>query len=94
MMIYSALTFLAKTIHIRVLSPQSYVKLFRKVPEYLTAKVVEFSKIKPQDRFRESLTAKHTFLFPFFYDLNTYKCPSRSMLTLTQNLLWNPPECN
>ena len=25
----------------------------RKVPEYLTAKVVEFSKIKPQDRFRK-----------------------------------------
>jgi eukaryotic translation initiation factor 2C len=25
----------------------------RKVPEYLTAKVVDFSKIKPQDRFRK-----------------------------------------
>jgi eukaryotic translation initiation factor 2C len=34
----------------RVIPGQLYK---RKVPEYLTAKVVEFAKIKPQDRFRK-----------------------------------------
>jgi eukaryotic translation initiation factor 2C len=38
----------------------------RKVPEYLTAKVVEFAKIKPQDRFRkisQSVQAYHSSEF-------------------------------
>jgi hypothetical protein len=37
-------------ISMRVIPGQLYK---RKVPEYLTAKVVEFAKIKPQDRFRK-----------------------------------------
>jgi eukaryotic translation initiation factor 2C len=35
----------------------------RKVPEYLTAKVVEFSKIKPQDRFRKISQSVSFFVF-------------------------------
>lgn len=38
----------------------------RKVPEYLTAKVVEFSKIKPQDRFRK-IAQSVSFLFVLDY---------------------------
>ena len=44
----------------------------RKVPEYLTAKVVEFSKIKPQDRFRK-ISQSVRFSLRFILSLITYK---------------------
>jgi eukaryotic translation initiation factor 2C len=45
----------------RVIPGQLYK---RKVPEYLTAKVVEFAKIKPQDRFRK-ISQSVSFLLSF-----------------------------
>jgi hypothetical protein len=62
----------------------------RKVPEYLTTKVVEFAKIKPQDRFRKITQSVH-YLSVLYYIISTdLKCCSRLKHTIIQNLLWSP----
>jgi hypothetical protein len=39
----------------------------RKVPEYLTAKVVEFAKIRPWDQFKK---ISQSLRFPFHFELS------------------------
>ena len=59
----------------------------RKVPEYLTAKVVDFAKIKPQDRFRKiSQSVRHpSALSLYIYISTAHKYRSRPRRTVVQN---------
>ena len=61
----------------------------RKVPEYLTPKVVEFSKIRPQDRFKK-ISQSVRFPSVLYITSTVHKYHSRLKRTIVRNSSWSP----